>query len=59
MYLNSSIPSRKKMFDDFVCTNKWQSFKTNLIEEIYRQHPTTNPTVISDVPIICRIDAGL
>lgn len=59
MYLDSSIPSRKKVFDDFKNTKKWKTFKKEIIDEIVKKKPTSNLTNIYDVPVICRIEEGL
>lgn len=58
MYLNSSIPNRQRIFEDFESTNNWNKYKQNIIENIHQLRPTTNLTNILDVPIVCRVDHG-
>lgn len=59
MYLNSSIPSRNQLFEDFNRTKKWTEFKDNLVYEIFNVKSTVNTTRVYDVPVLFRIDAGL
>lgn len=59
MYLDSSIPSRQKIYKDFLCNNNWKKYKKDIIEEFVQQHPVFNATTILDVPIICRVEEGL
>lgn len=59
MYLDSSIPSRQKIYKDFLSNNNWKKYKKNIIEDFVRQHPVFNATTILDVPIICRVEEGL
>lgn len=59
MYLNSSVPSRRKIFDDYNSTNNWREYKRQLIKEFHDLYPRANTTTLLDVPIICRIDEGL
>lgn len=59
MYLNSSVPSRRKIFEDYKSTNKWKAYKASLVNELHRQLNLKNPTTLLDVPMICRIDEGL
>lgn len=59
MYLDASIPSRKKVFEDFKNTKKWKQFKKGVINDIVNRNPNSNLTNISDVPVICRIEEGL
>ncbi|XP_037027542.1 uncharacterized protein LOC119068165 [Bradysia coprophila] len=59
MYLNSSIPSRQQLFEDFNRTKKWTEFKEHLVYEIFKVKPSCNTTRIHDIPVLFRIDAGL
>lgn len=59
MYLDSSIPSRQKIYKDFLSNNNWKKYKKYIIEDFVQQHPVFNATTILDVPIICRVEEGL
>ncbi|TMW48074.1 hypothetical protein DOY81_006847 [Sarcophaga bullata] len=54
-YLESTIPSRQTLFNDFLNTRQWQKFKTNLIQSHLNPDSISNPTHVQDIPIICRI----
>uniref|UniRef100_A0A1I8PZX3 Uncharacterized protein n=1 Tax=Stomoxys calcitrans TaxID=35570 RepID=A0A1I8PZX3_STOCA len=58
-YLESTIPSRKKLFQYFLSTRQWHSFKLEIIRNHLDQYFVSNSTQDQDVPIICRIsEAG-
>lgn len=60
MYLNASIPSRRKIFGDFLSTNDWKQYRQSLTADVaLLQNRTSNATKLMDVPIICRIEEGL
>lgn len=54
-YLDTTIPSRKMLFKDFINTRQWQKFKMNLIQSHLNTNLKSNPTRVEDIPIICRI----
>ncbi|XP_055852704.1 uncharacterized protein LOC129916637 [Episyrphus balteatus] len=55
-YLDSTIPSRELLFQDFLATRKWQQFKKKLIAQtLDTTTKVGNPTKVQDIPIICRI----
>lgn len=60
MYLDSSIPSRQKIFNDFLSTNDLKQYRKSLIADLARsQNRKTIQTKLTDVPIISRIEEGL
>ncbi|XP_075159474.1 cyclic nucleotide-binding domain-containing protein 2-like [Haematobia irritans] len=55
IYLNSTIPSRQSLFQDFLRSGHWEKFKTDYITNLLDQYSIANPTRIQEIPIICRI----
>lgn len=60
MWLDLSVPSRQKTFEDFLATNRWREYRREVVEDVLRQdpQPRTNTTTVLDVPLICRIMEG-
>lgn len=57
--LNSTIPSRNDLFQNFLDTQKWEKYKHWLIESVLNERRIYNPTKIQDIPLICRIVEGV
>lgn len=57
--LNSTIPSREGLFQNFLDTQKWEKYKNWLIESVLNERRIYNPTKIQDIPLICRIVEGI
>lgn len=57
--LNSTIPSREGLFQNFLDTQKWEKYKNWLIESVLNERKIYNPTKIQDIPLICRIVEGV
>ncbi|XP_037911720.1 uncharacterized protein LOC119651940 isoform X2 [Hermetia illucens] len=55
MYLETIIPSRDVLFENFKASRKWRKYKKSLINSLVEQKPSVNTTKIEDIPIICRI----
>lgn len=57
LFLNSSIPSQQKLFENYLANQKWKKYKKKTIEEIKRQHGITgSETQYYNIPVICRIE---
>lgn len=57
LFLNSSIPSQQKLFENFLANQKWKKYKKKTIEEIKKQHGITSAdTQFYNIPVICRIE---
>lgn len=57
LFLNSSVPSQQKLFENFLANQKWKKYKKNTIEEIKRQHSiTASETQYYNIPVICRVE---
>lgn len=60
MYLDDTIPSRDKLFTDFLSTINWMKYRQDTINEIVnRKESRKNSTRLRDVPMICRIEEDL
>jgi hypothetical protein len=59
VYLNITIPSREKVFVDFLRAQNWKKYKKKLIDNLVPEQRNKNATTIHDVPIICRIEDKL
>lgn len=57
--LNSTIPTREGLFQNFLDTQKWEKYKNWLIESVLNERRIYNPTKIQDIPLICRIVEGI
>lgn len=57
--LNSTIPSREDLFQNFLDTQKWDKYSNWLIESVLNERRIFNPTKIQDIPLICRIVEGV
>lgn len=55
MYLETIIPSRDVLFENFKASRKWRKYKKSLINSLVEQKPSVNTTKVEDIPIICRI----
>jgi hypothetical protein len=58
LYLDSSIPSREKLYNEFLANLEWMKYRRQLVDDFVGKHPQTNTTRYFDVPVICRIEAG-
>jgi hypothetical protein len=57
LFLNSSVPSQQKLFENYLANQKWKKYKKKTIDEIKRQHGiTTSETQYYNIPVICRIE---
>lgn len=57
LFLNSSVPSQQKLFENFLSNQKWKKYKKKTIEEIKRQHGIdASNTNYYNIPVICRIE---
>ncbi|XP_022209118.2 uncharacterized protein LOC111065316 [Drosophila obscura] len=54
-YVESNLPTREDLFNDFLKTRKWQKFRHNYVQSILSKNSTANWTKPEDVPIIGRI----
>jgi len=59
MYLDTLIPSRQKLFEDYLATMKWTDYRKSLVNSIVKEKKLNqNQTRKSDIPRICRIEKG-
>lgn len=54
-YLDTTVPSRQILFENFLTTRQWQGVKEDIIGNCLGQVLNSNPTQIEDVPVISRI----
>ncbi|XP_063704422.1 uncharacterized protein LOC134833870 [Culicoides brevitarsis] len=55
LYMDATIPSRETTFQDFLDTQKWKSYRKELVENVFANKKITNPTIYYDIPLVCRI----
>lgn len=53
-YIETNIPSRQQLFENFLKTRKWQAFKTDFVESNIKDF-AGNPTKMQDIPIVAHI----
>lgn len=59
LFLNSSIPSQQKLFDNYLANQKWKKYKKKVIEEIKQENGIgASLTKEYNIPVICRIEEG-
>lgn len=59
IFLNSSIPSQEKLFEDFLNNLKWKRYKKKMIDQIVAtSKQNINETQPYNIPMICRIEEG-
>lgn len=57
IYLNSSIPSQKQLFADFLSNIKWKQYKASLIKHVASiSKQNINETQVYNIPRVCRIE---
>jgi len=59
IYLDLTVPSREKVFQQFMQTQKWIRYKRQVIEGLLPERRSKNSTTIFDVPVICRAEDKL
>ncbi|KAG5671781.1 hypothetical protein PVAND_001958 [Polypedilum vanderplanki] len=56
LFLNSSIPSQEKLYDEYLKNLKWKKYKKKTIDQIREHDKISDPeTQYYNIPIICRI----
>jgi hypothetical protein len=59
IFLNSSIPSQQKLFEEFLLNLKWKRYKDKIINQIAAvSKQNINETQYYNIPVICRIEEG-
>jgi len=59
LFLNSSVPSQQRLFEEYLANRKWKKYKKKTIEEVRRLYCLPEPTTqYYNIPIICRIEEG-
>lgn len=57
LYLNSSIPSQEKLFQEHLMNKKWEKYKKKTINGIIAQYRIREPeTKYYNIPVICRVE---
>jgi hypothetical protein len=59
IFLERTVPSREKVFKQYLQTQKWIRYKRQVIESLLPEHRNKNSTTIFDVPVICRAEDKL
>ncbi|XP_030379525.1 uncharacterized protein LOC115627828 isoform X2 [Scaptodrosophila lebanonensis] len=54
-YFECNVPSREALFENFLKTRKWDSFKEEFIVETLGAKSNRTGTKMEDIPIMCRI----
>lgn len=56
LFLNSSIPSQEKLFEEHLKNKKWKKYKKTTIEQIKQHNRISEPeTRFYNIPTVCRI----
>ncbi|XP_058443373.1 uncharacterized protein LOC131425449 [Malaya genurostris] len=58
MYLEMAIPSRERIFKQFLDDLNWLAYRKKLVTEIVQRRGRQNHTRLIDVPIVCRVEQG-
>lgn len=57
LFLNSSVPSQQKLFQNYLMNQKWKKFKKKTIDNIKHQNGIEgSETQYYNIPVICRIE---
>lgn len=57
LFLNSSVPSQQKLYENYLANQKWKKYKKKTIDDIKRQYGiTASETQEYNIPVICRIE---
>lgn len=57
LFLNSSIPSQQKLFDNYLANQKWKKYKKKTIDDIKRENGIeASSTKYYNIPVICRVE---
>lgn len=57
LFLNSTVPSQEKLFNNYLANQKWKKFKKKTINEIKRENGIeASATKYYNIPVICRIE---
>ncbi|CAO1431204.1 unnamed protein product [Diamesa serratosioi] len=57
LFLNSSVPSQQKLFENYLNNIKWKEYKKKTVDEIKCRMNITAPQAQNyNIPIICRIE---
>lgn len=57
LFLNSSVPSQQKLFENFLANRKWKKYKKKTVDQIKREYKISDPeTQFYNIPLICRIE---
>jgi hypothetical protein len=56
LFLNSSIPSQEKLFQEHLMNQKWKKYKKKTIQQIVQHYRVREPeTKFYNIPVICRV----
>ncbi|XP_001355051.3 uncharacterized protein [Drosophila pseudoobscura] len=55
LYIQSNLPTREELFNDFLKTRKWQMFRHNYVQKVLTEKANYCDTKPEDVPIVGRI----
>lgn len=56
LFLNSSIPSQEKLFQEYLMNQKWKKYKKKTIDGILKHYKIReSETEFYNIPVICRI----
>jgi hypothetical protein len=59
LFINSSVPSQQKLFENYLANQKWKKFKKKTIDEIKSEHGIdASETQYYNIPVICRIESA-
>lgn len=56
MYLDLAIPSREKLFKQFLDDLNWMAYRKKMVSDIVQRKGRQNHTRLIDVPIVCRVE---
>lgn len=57
LFLNSSVPSERQLYESYLSNQKWKKYKKKTMDEIKRELGLTAArTQYYNIPIICRIE---
>lgn len=58
-FLNSHIPAKEKLFEEFLAQRKWQRYRQSLINDILVKKKARTGTTIHHIPYSIRINEDL